>query len=125
MKLLEPSEAENWRETYTGMYLNTSHINWLFTANDIDRIEAPLKSRLQVVRMPLPQKEDVPVLMSNLREEIAAQDEMDVRWYPDFNTLETEAVQNSWDDHKNLRILKRQVEQILNDKFMNLASCVN
>ena len=75
--------------------------------------------------MPLPQKEDVPVLMSNLREEIAAQDEMDVRWYPDFNTLETEAVQNSWDDHKNLRILKRQVEQILNDKFMNLAACVN
>ena len=125
LKLLEPSEAENWRETYTGMYLNTSHINWLFTANDIDRIEAPLKSRLQVVRMPLPQKEDVPVLMSNLREEIAAQDEMDVRWYPDFNTLETEAVQNSWDDHKNLRILKRQVEQILNDKFMNLAACVN
>ena len=43
LKLLEPSEAENWRETYTGMYLNTSHINWLFTANDIDRIGGTFK----------------------------------------------------------------------------------
>lgn len=125
LKLLEPYEAESWRETYTGMYLNVSHVNWVCTANDLDTIGSPLKSRLQVVKMPLPEKEHIPILMANLRTEIANDDGMDVRWYPDFNSLEVEAIQNSWNDHHNLRILKRQVEQVLSDKFMNLESCVN
>ncbi len=45
--LLEPGTARHFRdEACRDLPLDTSGINWIFTANDVERIAAPLRSRL-------------------------------------------------------------------------------
>ena len=126
LSLLEPSESKSWEETYTKEKIDASHINWMFTANDLDKLDAPLLSRLQVIEMPTPKKEHIRTLMRSLRIEIAEQDEIDdIRFIPSFNEEDYCYFEDNWCDSMNLRTLKKQVECLIDYKFSNLCSYNN
>lgn len=53
--LLEPETAMAFHdEACRGVPLNASAINWIVTANDVNKIPAPLVSRLKVIEIPEP-----------------------------------------------------------------------
>ena len=126
LSLLEPSENSAWEETFSKEKINASHINWMFTANDLDKIDGPLRSRMQIIEMPYPKKEHIRQMMRSLRLEIAEQDEIDdIRLLPSFNEEDYVYFEDNWEEGMNLRILKRQVECLLDYKFSNVGAYNN
>lgn len=110
LPLLEPSENKTWTEPYLGTEIDVSQVNWIFTANDISMIPDFLLSRLDVVEMPSPRLDHLPKVVDQLLEDLLIEAELPKEWMPKFSSLELDALKLNWDEHKNLRILKKQVE---------------
>lgn len=54
-QLLEPGTAVQFRDNaIPEIPLDASHVNWLLTANDLSRVDAPLLNRMQIVHVPEP-----------------------------------------------------------------------
>lgn len=58
-QLLEPSTARCFDDTALDIELDTSHISWIMTANDISLIPDALLSRCSVYHIALPSKQEV------------------------------------------------------------------
>lgn len=66
-QLLEPGTAVQFRDNAIPQVpLDASHMNWLLTANDLSRVDAPLLNRMQIVHVPEPtrrQRVDITALV--------------------------------------------------------------
>lgn len=58
LPLLETHTAKNFKDEYANIPLDISKMVWVATANDIDAISAPIKSRFQVFNIPSPTFEE-------------------------------------------------------------------
>jgi len=56
--LLEPRTAAIFRDEFLSIELNASHANWIMTANETKSIPAPLLSRMNVVEVPAPTRDE-------------------------------------------------------------------
>jgi len=115
LPLLEPSENGHWTEPYLGTEIDASQVNWVFTANDLSMIPDFLLSRLDVVQMPTARLEHLPTVVKQLLEEILIEAELSMDWMPKFSSVEMDSLKSNWLEHKNLRILKKQVEFLYAD----------
>ena len=52
--LLEPHTAARFRDEYVDMPIDASHISWVLTANQLENVPWPIRSRAQVFRIPEP-----------------------------------------------------------------------
>ena len=66
MALLEPRSAAAFYDPFLNKPINLSRLNWLFTANTVEGIPAPLQNRLEIIRCPLPKREHVEQLAPQL-----------------------------------------------------------
>lgn len=113
LSLLEKDEAMCWHEPYLQVPVNLYYVGWLMTANTLDTISEPLKSRCHIMRMPAPEMEHVPQILQTIRKDLALDDGLDIRFIPDFDPAESGALIESYNIHKSVRVLKRQVKEIL------------
>lgn len=67
--LLEKSSAKHFKDLSAGFEIDASHINWIITSNDVERISAPLLSRMELLRIPAPSVEQ----MSQIAQSIYAE----------------------------------------------------
>ena len=114
--LLEKEEAKTWNDSFIGCEVNMSHVNWLFTANDIDLISAPLKSRLKIQKMMPPEPEHIASIAKSIREDFANELGVDKRFFPGFDGLELDVLTNAYMQHRSVRVLKRQVVELLESR---------
>lgn len=69
--LLEPAAARNFVDlSIRDLAVNASHVNWLATANDLDRLSKPILSRFSVLHIPAPSTEQVSIIVRNLYDRI-------------------------------------------------------
>lgn len=119
LPLLEPTEAVHYHERFLMSAVDASDINWLFTANDLDRITAPLLSRCDVYEMPTPAREHVrPIVRS-----IVAEHARSLGLHPGFVRLsagDLEYLETSYDRHRSVRVLAELVRRLLDDQEWNL-----
>lgn len=121
LPLLERSEARAWRENYLNATLDLSRLNWCFTANDLASIPDALRSRMRIVRVPQPSAEHLPILVQQIRSELAAEREMDSRWFQPFDPEVMEMLRAQIASHGSVRILRRQIEVLLDGT--QIAAC--
>ncbi len=110
LPLLEPGEARRYREKFLAAEVDASWINWILTANDIDRVPRPLISRCDVYRVPDPEPGHVPALVRSIRNDLAA--EFGLR--PEFLPIPQEDIDfmiESFPRHRSVRILARLVRE--------------
>lgn len=111
--LLEKDEAMSWHEPYLQVPVNLYYVGWLMIANTLDTISEPLKSRCHIMRMPTPELEHIPKILQTIRKDLALDDGLDIRFIPDFDQAERNALLESYNIHKSVRVLKRQVKEVL------------
>ncbi len=111
--LLEKEEAMNWHEPYLQVPVNLYYVGWLMTANTLTTISEPLKRRCHIMRMPTPAPEHIPQILNTIRTDLALDDGLDPRFIPGFDEAERTALIESYAQHKSIRVLKRQVKEIL------------
>lgn len=69
--LLEPAAARNFVDlSVRDLAINASHVNWLATANDLERLSKPILSRFSVLHIPAPSAEHVSIIVRNLYHQI-------------------------------------------------------
>lgn len=112
LPLLEPETATAWRDPYVGE-INASRVVWICTANTADPIPAPLRSRLRVLRVPDPQPAHVPLLAVSIMRDLAREQGLDPRWLPPLDGEELAALAESLAEHRSVRLLRAQVQRIL------------
>ncbi|MFW7267703.1 AAA family ATPase [Gluconacetobacter sp. Hr-1-5] len=120
LQFLEPTEARKFRDVFLNAEVDLSHVRWVLTANDLDRVPAPLKSRCQIVHVGKPQKEHVPQLSRRIICELLEDIGLDARWFTLDGLEQTVLKENFKGD---MRHLKRMVEHILKDKMKSLFAC--
>ncbi len=113
LSLLERKTAERWRDQCLEAEVDLSHVSWLFTANGLAGLPAPLLSRLRVLKVPLPERRHVAVLARQLLGEILAERGTDPVFEPALDGFELEAIEAAFGDRGSLRALRRFVEAVL------------
>lgn len=118
--LLEKDEAMHWHEPYQQVPVNLYYVGWLMTANTLTTISEPLRSRCHIMRMPTPELEHIPQILNTIRTDLALDDGLDPRFIPGFDEAERTALMESYAIHKSIRVLKRQVKEILSLRELTL-----
>jgi len=63
--------------------------------------------------MRTPDQEHIPAIVRSIRAEIAHEQGVNVGFLPYFDIAEIEAIQHSYAEHKNVRIVRSQVMSLL------------
>lgn len=113
LPLLERSECKRWRDPYLCGELDLSMVGWLFTANDVDELPAPFRSRVRVVEMTAPELHDLPAVIRSILVDLAAAEDLDPRWYRGLDRAEMASVVGSYERHRSVRILREQVRRLV------------
>jgi ATP-dependent Lon protease len=115
LSLLEPTEARRYHERYLKTTVDASHVSWILTANRLETVTEPLKSRCRVYRIPAPTSEQIPQIIRSLVREYAE----DHALRPEFFALdfgELNALAATYETHKSVRILSRLVHGYLHKR---------
>ena len=105
--LLEVRTASCYVDRFLEMPTNYSGLVWIFTANDLDPISHPLRSRMRILCCPNPTLEHMPILAANLLRAEYASRGLDQRWATPLTGEELDAIAEHWQG--GVRDLKRYV----------------
>jgi len=113
LSLVERSTAKAWRDQYVDAEVDVSHVNWIFTANDLTGIPMPLRSRLRVLRLPRPGREHIPALAALVLRDVLQERGVDERWEMPLDGEEIAALVDACGEDTSIRNLRRFVEGVL------------
>lgn len=113
LQFLDLAEARTFRDVFLNVPVDVSHIRWVMTANSLEAIPAPLRSRCAVVHVPAPTVEHVPALAWNIVREIEVERNLQPCWF-DLSTYELAQLQNVFAG--DMRMLRRCVEIVLREQ---------
>lgn len=119
LQFLERDEARKFRDAFLNAEVNLSHVRWVLTANDLDNVPLPLKSRCRIVHVRKPRKEHVPQLARKILCDHLEDMNLDVRWFR-LDGLEEAALTDHFQG--DMRHLKVMVDVILREKMRSLMS---
>lgn len=70
-QLLEPTSACTFQDlSVRELRIDASHINWIGSANSLDHIPLPILSRMTVLNIPAPTRQQIQIIAANLYQQI-------------------------------------------------------
>lgn len=120
LQFLEPGEAATFHDVCLNTEVNLSRIRWILTANSLEKVPTPLRSRCHVVHVPCPQKSHVPQMARQMAANFMASINMDARWVT-LDGVEEAVLQENFNG--DLRHLRRMVEILIRERMTTLAIC--
>lgn len=120
LQFLEPMESKKFRDIFLNAEINLSHVRWVMTANDLDSVPVPLKSRCQIVHVHAPQKEHVPKLAKEMLKGFLEEIGLDIRWFSFDGIEERVLCENFCGDFRHL---KNMIEILLKEKMKSVHIC--
>ncbi|WP_180999742.1 AAA family ATPase [Novacetimonas maltaceti] len=118
LQFLDQGEARAFRDVYLNTSVDVSHVRWVLTANDLNMVTAPLRSRCTVVHVPAPTVEHVPALAWNIIREIEVERNLQPGWF-DLSGYEMTKLQEVFTG--DMRMLRRCVEVVLREQVRHWA----
>lgn len=115
LSLLEPAEAVSWYEKFLNLNVDASKVNWILTANDIDRVPLPLVSRCTVYRVESPDAEHVGALVQSIVADYASEVGVDPRFFS-LSTNDVDYLRETMPKHRSVRILRELVRMLLDEQ---------
>ena len=109
LTLLEPGTAKQYWDRCLLAPVDVSHVNWILTANSLDGLAAPLRSRLDIVHVDGPASEHFDILLANLLDEIAGKWGMPHALLPDLAPEAEELLCHRFAQHRSVRRLEREL----------------
>lgn len=64
--LLEGHSAKRFKDEALDLELDTSHVNWIMTANNVQNIPSPILSRAKLFHIQQPTREQLPFIIKNI-----------------------------------------------------------
>ncbi|GBQ22428.1 hypothetical protein AA0472_0767 [Acetobacter estunensis NRIC 0472] len=114
LQFLESAEAGEFHDIHLNIPVNVSYVRWVLTANDINQVSVPLKSRCQIVHVNRPDADQIYPIAMNLIEKIAEERGLISGWY-DLNEYELDKLR-FFCANGDIRKMKRIVEIIMDSQ---------
>lgn len=96
--MVDRASAKEWRCPYTELTIDLSRVSWVFTANDISAVSAPMKDRCRVIRADAPTAAQI---ADYVRSRLSGQDPQVIR-------AATDAVAG-----KSMRVTSRVIDAVI------------
>lgn len=112
LPFLERESSKRIFDPYVECPLDLSAVTYVATANDLDGVSGPLRDRFRIMRMPLPRRQDLPVVAATLVSEIRDERGLSQGWMPDLEPDELDLLSRHWKGG-SIRPLRRLVETLL------------
>ncbi len=68
--LLEPESAKRFQDSAILLPVDASRVAWIATCNQVERIDGPLRSRFEVLRVELPTKDEMPRVIESIHSDL-------------------------------------------------------
>ena len=113
LTLIEPGTARKYWDRCLAAPIDLSHVNWIFTANSLEGVSAPLLSRMDIVRVTGPAPDDFAVLLSRLTHEIAQGWNVALADVPHLEHDAEALLRQRFAAHRSVRRLDRELRAAL------------
>lgn len=120
LPLLEPLEAGHYHERYLASAVDASHLNWIFTANTLERITVPLLSRCDVFEMPQPDVTHVRPLARSILRTHADSRSLEPGFFH-LSQGDMEFLERTFSRHRSIRVLAELVRRLIDDNERRMA----
>jgi hypothetical protein len=109
LTLIEPGTARQYWDRCLAAPIDLSQVNWIFTANALDGLSAPLLSRLDIVRITGPSPDHFEVLLLNLTDGLAHEWGVPLAILPHLEHGAEELLRKRFAMHRSVRRLDREL----------------
>lgn len=120
LPLLDMREARTFRDFFLNVSVDTSHIRWVLTANDISKVTAPLKSRCRIIHMDRPEVDHVHALAQNILRQMEEDRNLRPGWFG-LDGMEMELLRQHFSG--DMRVLRRMVELVVDNQVKHWPTC--
>lgn len=123
--LTERSTASRYFDGCLAAQIDFTHVNWIMTANRIDRLPAPLLSRVDVVEVAGPRPEHAELVLANLWRSVARDAGLPPSALPHIEDAAETALLRLFRNTRSVRRLRRAIETLVAVSARHLPRIVN
>lgn len=110
LPLLEKYTAMNYKDEFVPVSMDLSKIIWLATANDIDNISSPIKSRFDVIKIPFPTFKERKIMTQSIYTSLITKNE----WGKSFNNILSETILDAiCEDANSNRDMRKNLQRAM------------
>jgi hypothetical protein len=119
LTLLEPASSSKVLDEYLLGEVDYSAISWVATANSLEELPVPLRSRWEVIRVGLPQAEDFDRILENVWRDVAREYGVDTVALPELDVTVRDLLQRTFARNpRSMRALRGVVCRLLEMQAM-------
>lgn len=111
--LMERSTAGRYSDGCLAAEIDFAHVNWIVTANSIDRLPAPLLSRVDVVEVTGPGPEHAELVLASLWQAVASNVGLPPSALPHIEAAAETALLRLFRNTRSVRRLRRAIETLV------------
>ena len=119
LTFLEPASSSRVLDEFLLGEVDYSAISWVATANSLEDLPGPLRSRWEIIRVGLPQAEDFDRILENVRRDVAREYGVDTVVLPNLGATVRDRLQRAFARNpRSMRDLRGVVYQLLEMQAM-------
>jgi len=123
--LLERETSRSWFDACLRAAVDVSNVSWLFTANDVAAVSAPLRDRLRIIEIAAPGTDAFDRVLETILADVAAEFDVDRSLLPDLPSVATDALRRHWTLHRSPRRLRSAVLGLLDAVLADAVSILH
>ncbi len=123
--MLERSTAGRYFDGCLAAEIDLSHVNWILTANRVDRLPTPLLSRIDVVEVSGPGRDHAEVVLAGLWRAVARDVGLPPSALPRIEAAAETALLRLFRNTRSVRRLRRAIETVVAVSARNVPRTVN
>lgn len=110
LPLLEKYTAMNYKDEFIPVSMDLSKVIWLATANDIDNISSPIKSRFDVIKIPFPTFKERKIMTQSIYTSLITKN----TWGKSFNNTLSETILDAiCEDANSNRDMRKNLQRAM------------
>ena len=113
LAMLEPETAKSWFDECLQASCDLSAVSWIATANSLEPISAPLRSRFSIARIGLPGPESITAILDGMRRDIAEELCLDQAVLPELDPLARRHLTEAIGHGRSLREIRSALRRAL------------
>lgn len=122
LPMLEVDQAKRYRDLALEVEVDLSMVSHFATANSLEGVPDPVRDRMRVLTMPVPDWEHLYVLTKQIIDRLADDQGVDRRWFEPLAEDEMDLVRDAWPGG-SIRQLTRIVATIIDGREQIMGRC--
>ncbi|MCR9089713.1 MAG: AAA family ATPase [Rhodobacteraceae bacterium] len=119
LTFLEPETSRRYFDEYLQTEVDLSRVSWCVTTNSLGQVSSALRSRLLIIEIEPPRPEDFDAILCGIVSDLES--EFSGRLPVALSAIDTSILRQAFQDHRSIRVLKRQVRWLIGIKVSELT----